>query len=1423
MSDWLKWQETAACATIRFLLGLYDHVLLQETWAVSNDALRGALMSAFPGAHFAASSFSGSKKGVAILSRAAVLRDYEPTVYSSDTRHGRGHIVSVLWQPRSGEASADRSYRTTCAYISSSAAARSAQAREIRVRIPPARFHILGADTNFVMDRSDVFSFSAFRPSPVSWRETWQACLNRHGLEEAYQPTHTRYQQDPKVAMARSSRLDRIYVARPVDHVGLFDAKAWVAPGVPNTITAECARTGAVRYVESLPPLSGVSDHIPVGLRFLPRHQASPRKKSLPKWVLKHPSFLPTFSHLWSQRRTEEEREEMDGFAARAAVKGVAYAAATLVSRAVGNSRQRTLSELAQIGLATMRVVATTGSSNQDVWEAAQGRPEVVDQLDFGLTGRHRAGRLRLWLEKALLSTLEPPIPRDCASPPSAPGPPRPSLVQSLARTLPRVRPRITGLLDRHGRLTADPAGMTDIARDFWGDMWVEEPPGQDPMPLYQAWGKRAQRPPPEVGLAEMEAAIMAAGNTAAGPDGIPFLFYKVAVDVVGPILLACLRQLKSGALPPADFNAGVLHLIPKKGTPLIADTRPIVVNNTDNRIIASAMKASLTVVLAPLIDPAQTGSVPGRQMEDNILFFNERFYGAMEEGGNYDLLLFDFAKAFDSVSHEALFKLLDAVGLPKDWCTAIRGLFTDAHCYTTLGAAPAKIDFHKGIKQGCPLSPLLFVLLMDVLYTLIKDAGPDIDGRVYVDDTAAGSQDICPHLGRLAAAFRLFRRCTGLTLNLQKSVVLTTRPPGPGRRRIRRCLDAVGWDAFQVVDSAPYLGLPFGRGVEVGDAFVSAINRFEERAARYFSLVRAMSIPRRIVTANVFLLPIVEYPSRFFTIRSNQLEDVGANLRQLFMRYNDVSWQQLRRPGSLLGHSQALRDVRLSNVASLAARLRQGEIRENFDPWRENDSMRISTQVQIAVSHAMTMGVSENTVRCGDKAKIYSALLKTDYVSKPLVRYLRSRLLERGITMDLHSEVFANFGALPRWVPSYARAIVIDIVQNGVPTAKRLSQLQRHGGRPGPHTDVTEECYFCGTVDGDDANHYFVSCEVALGLVIAARSYFGLPGTDRQRLGEQVVGRLLGPEPTAIVMELLDAAPPDDLIGTVLGRRVVPALESGVQCLITYALWRLRQAIRSGYTIGDRQKWVVGDVQGRLLASAPSVLADERLPGNAIPEALKAAALQKCSGIGSSGTRSEAQKVLARKRAAEMVEALPADAIQVWTDGSANPNPGPCGAGGVVVYPGGRHVDFAKAIGYGTNNLGELVAVGAGVESVRGELMRCADVNAGGAGQALPQVHIFSDSQLVINFLRPGTTWSSREHYRLVSAVRALFRGMKGTCCQEVSLHHVGGHCGIPLNERADAMAERGMHGSEGMGAPVLDVASMVLEGGGFLGLPNG
>ena len=243
---------------------------------------------------------------------------------------------------------------------------------------------------------------------------------------------------------------------------------------------------------------------------------------------------------------------------------------------------------------------------------------------------------------------------------------------------------------------------------------------------------------------------------------------------------------------------------------------------------------------------------------------------------------MFDFAKAFDSVSHETIFCALEQVGLPAEWVRAVRGLFHGAHCFTSLGGQPAKIPFSRGIKQGCPLSPLLFVLIMDILYSMIDASAPEVDSRVYVDDTAAGAADICPSLGRLASVFNLFRSCTGLGLNLSKSVVLSTRPAGSeGRARLRRCLRTVGWGDFAIADKAVYLGVPFGDKMEVGDAFTNAMEKFESRVSGHQRVIRALSITRRVIALNVFLLPLLEYPARFYYFRRNHLEAYACSKRE--------------------------------------------------------------------------------------------------------------------------------------------------------------------------------------------------------------------------------------------------------------------------------------------------------------------------------------------------------------------------------------------------------------------------------------------------------------------------------------------------------------------------------------------------------------
>ena len=106
---------------------------------------------------------------------------------------------------------------------------------------------------------------------------------------------------------------------------------------------------------------------------------------------------------------------------------------------------------------------------------------------------------------------------------------------------------------------------------------------------------------------------------------------------------------MQKGVPPPKNFNAGTLFLIPKTGLPLVEDTRPIVVGNTFNRIIASALRNSIMDAAAEIIGTDQTAYIPGRRMTKNLREVNEDFYAALEDEVAHDLALFDFKKAFDN------------------------------------------------------------------------------------------------------------------------------------------------------------------------------------------------------------------------------------------------------------------------------------------------------------------------------------------------------------------------------------------------------------------------------------------------------------------------------------------------------------------------------------------------------------------------------------------------------------------------------------------------------------------------------------------------------------------------------------------------------------------------------------------------------
>ena len=152
---------------------------------------------------------------------------------------------------------------------------------------------------------------------------------------------------------------------------------------------------------------------------------------------------------------------------------------------------------------------------------------------------------------------------------------------------------------------------------------------------------------------------IVGSGNTAPGPDGVPFAFPRAFAHDVGPLLHRIILHLAAGGSPPPGYNHALLFLLPKNDSLLPTATRPISVTNADNRIVAKIMGDLITPALQHCLLPAQKGFVPGRQGTDHIIDITSSYYTALDARRQHYLLFLDTRKAFDSLDHSFILAVL--------------------------------------------------------------------------------------------------------------------------------------------------------------------------------------------------------------------------------------------------------------------------------------------------------------------------------------------------------------------------------------------------------------------------------------------------------------------------------------------------------------------------------------------------------------------------------------------------------------------------------------------------------------------------------------------------------------------------------------------------------------------------------------------
>ena len=226
------------------------------------------------------------------------------------------------------------------------------------------------------------------------------------------------------------------------------------------------------------------------------------------------------------------------------------------------------------------------------------------------------------------------------------------------------------------------------------------------------------------VTLNECEKAIkIMENNMSPGSDGLTVEFYKTFWPDVADILVDSFNEAFTMGNQSYSQNLSILSLIYKKGDRTNPKNyRPISLTNVDYRILAFTLALRLQKVIGNIISPEQTRYVKDRFIGTNIRAILDIVEEIEKSNNSGILLLLDFEKAFDSVEWHFILSVLKKFNFGSQFIRWIKVLYSNPICLTkNNGHFSIKLKIKRGIRQGCPISALLFILIIEILAQVFR------------------------------------------------------------------------------------------------------------------------------------------------------------------------------------------------------------------------------------------------------------------------------------------------------------------------------------------------------------------------------------------------------------------------------------------------------------------------------------------------------------------------------------------------------------------------------------------------------------------------------------------------------------------------------------------------------------------------------
>jgi ribonuclease HI len=335
--------------------------------------------------------------------------------------------------------------------------------------------------------------------------------------------------------------------------------------------------------------------------------------------------------------------------------------------------------------------------------------------------------------------------------------------------------------LVRHGFMELFCTSMTSAPRSVWSvNNWKACISVDDSLALSNP-----------ISLEEVKAALWTMKPfKAPGPDGLHAGFFQHTWPIVGVNVIKEVQDIFRSGVMPSFLNQTLITLIPKcVGADCLNKFRPIGLCNTIYKVVTKIIVLRLRPLLNHLISPLQTAFVPGRKGLDNMIIVQELVHSLSLKKGKVGFMAIkiDLEKAYDRLEWHFIRDMLIFFKIPDYIAQVIMSCVSTSSISVLLNGG--KLDPFlpsRGIRQGDPLSPYLFIMCMEFLSFLIHERceeqlwdpikaarnGPAFSHLFFADDLVLFAKADRKNCQSVKEVLESFCDLSGQKVNLNKSKV---------------------------------------------------------------------------------------------------------------------------------------------------------------------------------------------------------------------------------------------------------------------------------------------------------------------------------------------------------------------------------------------------------------------------------------------------------------------------------------------------------------------------------------------------------------------------------------------------------------------------------------------------------------------------